>query len=213
MFSKVLRDFAKPHWFDIVTELKSSTGLSVGELSKRLKMSYMGIKQYCVELEKRGYLDTWRRPKPVGRPEKLYRLTRKTDPLFPSVEVDFTMGLLKSVQRNYGGTAAEKLLFTQFQQETQRLESKVKGESTADRARSLARLRSLEGRVSECESDGEDGSLSLVEYHNPLAKIAEVYPSVHRMEESMLGKVLGATVTREVESASGLSRIVFRIEE
>ena len=55
MFFKVLRDIAKPQWFDIISRLKKSTGLSVAELSESIGMSYMGIKQHCVELNKRGY--------------------------------------------------------------------------------------------------------------------------------------------------------------
>ena len=81
-FFKLLRDIARPQWLDIMRHLKRSSGLSVNELAGKLGMSYMGVKQHCVELEKRGYLDTWRRPKAIGRPEKVYRLTEKADPLF-----------------------------------------------------------------------------------------------------------------------------------
>ena len=69
MFLKVMRDFSRPHWVDIVQAIKGSAGLSVAELSKILKMSYMGVKQHCVDLEKKGYLTTWRRPKKMGRPK------------------------------------------------------------------------------------------------------------------------------------------------
>ena len=59
MFLKILRDIAKPQWFEIIIHLKQSTGMSVAELSKALGMSYMGIKQHCVELEKRVQLEYW----------------------------------------------------------------------------------------------------------------------------------------------------------
>ena len=59
-FFKFLRDIARPQWLDIMKHLKQSSGLSVNELASKLEMSYMGVKQHCVELEKRGYLDTWR---------------------------------------------------------------------------------------------------------------------------------------------------------
>jgi len=45
-------------------------------------MSYMGVKQHCVELEEEGYLDTWRRSKGIGRPEMIYRLTARSHELF-----------------------------------------------------------------------------------------------------------------------------------
>ena len=61
----------------IVDALKKTQGLSVNELGERLKLSYMGVKQHCDELERNGFVDTWRRPKPIGRPEMIYRLTAK----------------------------------------------------------------------------------------------------------------------------------------
>lgn len=211
MFVKVLRDFSRPHWVDIVRELKSSTGLSVSELSKRLNMSYMGVKQHCVDLEKKGYLDTWRRPKPVGRPEKVYRLTRKTEPLFPTVGVEFALDLLENVRATYGGTAPEKLIFGFFEKTGTRYAGKVKGNSIAERASSLARIRDAEGYRSECRFDVGNG-LCIVEHHNLLEPIASAYPSVMRMEEAMIGRVLRTRVTREEEAAGEQSRVVFRID-
>ena len=125
MFFKVLRDIAKPQWFDIISRLKKSTGLSVAELSESIGMSYMGIKQHCVELNKRGYLDTWRRPKAVGRPEKAYRLTKKADPLFIEVGAEFVLGLLRNVDKTYGASAAEKLLFGYFHEMVEEYVKKI----------------------------------------------------------------------------------------
>lgn len=210
MFLKILRDFSKPHWIDIVQTLKRSTGMSVSELAKILNMSYMGVKQHCIDLEKKGYLDTWRRPKPVGRPEKLYRLTKKAAPLFPTMGVGFTVDILAAVAQVYGGTAPDKLLFNYFQQLSERYSAKVRGQSVADRAVSLAKIRDAEGYCSRCAFDGEDG-LRIIEYHSLLADVASKYPSVLRMEEQMFGRILKSNVTRLEERASGLTEIRFQI--
>lgn len=211
MFLKIARDFSRPHWFDIVNLLKRSTGMSVGELSKALKMSYMGIKQHCIDMEKKGYLDTWRRPKPMGRPEKVYRLTPKANALFPQVGAEFSLEILRAVRQVYGPTAPDKLLFQRFQKESDRYAAKVKGTSIADRATRFAKLRDAEGFCSECEFDRSEGGLVIVEYHTPLGAIADEFPSVHKMEEAMFGRVLRSQVTRYLEKASGLTRICFRI--
>ena len=63
MFLKTLRDIARPQVVAIFDAIKRSDGLSVTEIARELKMSYMGIKQHCLDLEKKGYLDTWRRAK------------------------------------------------------------------------------------------------------------------------------------------------------
>ena len=69
MLFNILREILKTPAMEIILLLKRSTGMSVNELTAILNMSYMGVKQHCVTLEKNGYLDTRRRPKPTGRPE------------------------------------------------------------------------------------------------------------------------------------------------
>ena len=84
----------------IIDTLKKTQGLSVNELGERLKLSYMGVKQHCDELERHGYVDTWRRPKPVGRPEMVYRLDSEGANFFP--ERDATPQRLKSCMPRIG---------------------------------------------------------------------------------------------------------------
>ena len=73
MNQKLIREIGRSQRLDILTALKRRGGMSVKELAAHFQMSYMGIKDHCLSLEKEGYLDTWRRAKPVGRPEMLYR--------------------------------------------------------------------------------------------------------------------------------------------
>ncbi len=210
MFSKVFRDIAKPQWFQIINALKRSQGMSVSELSKAMKMSYMGVKQHCVAMEKKGYLDTWRRPKTVGRPEKAYRLTLKADPLFPSVGHDMVIRILKVTERQIGPNEPERLLFGYFQDLTEEFAKKVKGKSVIEKATSLAKARDQAAHLSECIYD-PDGGLRIVEYHNPMQPLFEQYPTAERMEESMFEKLLGTAVDRQLEEASGLKCYIFQI--
>lgn len=210
MFKKTLRDLSRPHWYDIIELVKRSTGLSVPELAKELKMSYMGVKKHCVALEKLGYLDTWRRPKVVGRPEKLYRLTEKANGIFPEIGSEVTLSLLEAAGQ-FDANAAEKLLFAHFHGQTLLLAKKVKGHSVADKASSLAKLRDQAGHVSECVYDREDG-LQIVECHNPLQPIFDRFPTAERMEEQMFERLIGAAVERSLTKVSGLRRYVFVIE-
>jgi predicted ArsR family transcriptional regulator len=209
MFSKTLRDIARPHWFPILDAVKRSTGLSVPELAVHLKMSYMGVKKHCIALEKLGYLDTWRRPKQVGRPEKLYRLTEKANLLYPQIGDEVTLTLLDAATQT-DANAGEKLLFAYFGRQADILSKKIKGTSIADRAASLAKLRDQSGHVSECHYDREIG-LHIVEYHNPLQSLFDRYPTLDRMEEQMFERVLNAPVDRNLTKISGLRKLVFQI--
>ncbi|NOX98177.1 MAG: hypothetical protein GXP30_00295 [Verrucomicrobia bacterium] len=210
MFSKVFRDIAKPQWFQIIHTLKRSTGMPVSELAKALKMSYMGVKQHCVALEKKGYLDTWRRPKAVGRPEKAYRLTSKADPLFPTVGYDVVLRIFKVTESQIGPNEPERLLFGYFQNLADEFQKKIKGKSVIEKATSLARMRDQAGHLSECIYD-PDAGLRIIEYHNPMQPLFDQYATAERMEENMFEKLLGTAVEREVEEASGLRRYIFQI--
>ena len=210
MFLKHVRDIAKPQHFAIIDLLKRSTGMPVAELSRALNMSYMGVKQHCLDLEKKGWLDTWRRSVPNGRPEKLYRLTAKGGSLFPETGSDVMLEMLKNMAEIFGPSAPEKLLFSYFQKKTTQLEKKLKPGTAAEKAAQLVRLRSAEGHCSELEYDGAQG-LSIVEWHNPHQAIAGAFASFNRLEEQMLQRLLGTTAHREEQRASGLTRIIFQL--
>jgi predicted ArsR family transcriptional regulator len=210
MFFRTLRDLARPQIVAIFDVLKRSDGLAVGDLADALKMSYMGVKQYCIELEKRGYLDTWRRAKETGRPELTYRLTPKAQLLFPQHSNELSMEILDAVRQLHGPTAAEKLLYQYFLNKTEAYTKKLKGKTLAERATSLAKLRENEGHCAQVDYDPRHG-LRLTEFHSPLSELIKTYPSVARMEESMLSKLLQAPVQREMSAVSGLMRITFLI--
>ena len=203
----ILKNFSKPHWFDIIRLIKCSGGLSVGELSEELGMSYMGIKKHCLAMQKLGYLDTWRRPKEVGRPEKTYRITKKLDPLFPKISDEVSLSILEAAAQ-LDPNAAEKLLFYFFRDQTESLAELITADSVQERAEKLAAERSKRGYFSFCYYSEEEG-LYLEEFHNPLRSLFEKYETLERMEVQMFEKLLGAHVERTQSEVSGLTRYRF----
>ncbi|MFC5453569.1 helix-turn-helix transcriptional regulator [Prosthecobacter fluviatilis] len=208
----LLREMLHSPVLDIVQRLKHSTGMTVTELCTAMKMSYMGVKQHCVELEKAGFLDTWRRPKAAGRPEKLYRLTPKADALFAGGVPDLTMDVLTTAERVYGESAPPKLLYTYFQSKGEAWAAKLaKATTLEERARLLARLRSGDGCMSAVETDAH-GRLVLVEHHRPLRELAARYAIVDELECELIERLIGCEVRRSVEEVSGLVRVTFLIK-
>jgi len=206
-YLKILKNFSKPHWFEIIYLIKSSQGMSVGELSEAMGMSYMGVKKHCIAMQRLGYLDTWRRPKDVGRPEKLYRITQKLDPLFPGIEDGVTLSLLDAAAQ-LDRNAAEKLLFAFFRDQTEKFAKVVTGNSVQERAERLADARLKMGYFSKCTYSEEEG-LQIVEFHNPLRSLFEKYSTMERIEVQMFERLLGARVARSEDSSSGLNRYRF----
>lgn len=211
MNQRLLHDLGRSVRLSIVNRLKRSEGMSVNELARDLGMSYMGIKQHCVSMAEDGYLDTWRRPKPVGRPEMLYRLTRRAHELFPSASNATTLELLKAVETLHGKNAPGKLLFQLFASRRAAYAAKLRGETPSEKARWLARLRDAQGYMSDFHPASETEPPRIVEQHSPDLDLFTAWPICARLEAEMFSALLGAPVQRETRTEGGLYRCEFRL--
>jgi predicted ArsR family transcriptional regulator len=82
----------------VLTQLKHTDGMGVRELAAALKMSYMGVKQHCLELERRGFVRSSSRSVGVGRPELIYCATEKAMELFTEESREIGLILLDSTR-------------------------------------------------------------------------------------------------------------------
>ena len=210
MKQRLIQQVGRSARLRVLNELKRTQGLCVADLATRLGMSYMGVKGVCLDLEKRGLLDTWRQPTKIGRPQMLYRLTQRAHDLFPTASNAATIELLEAARKLFGPTAPEKLLLVVFQKKTEQYLARIKGETAAERAKWLARLRDHEGCMSECETD-ENSGLRIIEHHSPILDLLRAFPLVAKLETDMFQRLIGADVQREETNASGLFCATFRI--
>ena len=208
MNQRLIAEIGRTQRLLIINTLKRSRGMSVNELVEKMKMSYMGIKQHCLTLQRDGYLDTWRRPQKMGRPEMVYRLTRRSHDLFQADSHQFTLDLLKSVQEIYGSNAPEKLLYNIFEKKIAALKAKAKGHTVAERAKWLARFRDAEGYMAQFTNGQEDGP-KILECHSPIMNLLDRYPIIGRFEQDMFEGVLGTRVRRQMIRNSGLYECAF----
>ncbi len=209
MNQQLISEIGRTQRLQILNTLKRTKGMSVNELVQKMGMSYMGIKQHCLTLERDGYLDTWRRPQKMGRPEMVYRLTKRTHDLFPCDSNDFTLEVLKSVAEIYGPSAPEKLLFNLFERKTANLKAKARGETVTERAKWLTQQRDKEGYMSDYCDSGRHGGPHILECHSPIMNLLEKYPIIGRLEQDLVSGVLGTKVRREESRASGQYECAF----
>ena len=205
---RLLSQIGRSQRLSVVNLLKRSAGLTVRDLAARLDMSYMGVKQHCLDLEKDGYVDTFRRHRGVGRPELLYRLTSKSHDLFPQEDNALAISLLEQARKLFGVGAAEKVLFLHFQEKTQIYAAKLKGDTLMERAKWLARWRDREGHMTELV---DEPSLRIIERHHPMLSLMHAFPEIATMERDMLQRLLGAPVRREVSEQGGVYECVYLI--
>ena len=208
MNQRLIAEIGRTQRLEILNSLKRTRGMSVNELVGKMKMSYMGIKQHCLTLQRDGYLDTWRRPQKMGRPEMVYRLTRRSHDLYQTDSNQFTLDLMKSAQGIYGPNAPEKLFYNVFEKKTAALKAKANGDTVAERAKWLARFRDGEGYMAQFLPDDEGGP-KILECHSPIMNVLERYPIIARLEQDMFEAVLRTSVRREMIRNSGLYECAF----
>jgi predicted ArsR family transcriptional regulator len=206
---KLLAEIGRTQRLEILNTLKRTRGLSVNQLVKRMNMSYMGIKQHCLTLERDGYLDTWRRPQKMGRPEMVYRLTRRCHGLFQADSNAFTLDLLEAIQEIHGPNAAEKLFYNMYERKTEQLRQKVQGATIEERAKELATVRDEEGYMAQFVSEASEGGPQILECHSPIMNLVEKYKIIGKLEQDMFEKVLQTPVRREETWTSGLFEAAF----
>ena len=206
---RLLAEIGRTQRLEILNTLKRTRGLSVNQLVDKMRMSYMGIKQHCITLERDGYLDTWRRPQKMGRPEMVYRLTRRAQALFQADSNTFTLDLLKSIEEIHGPNASEKLLYNLFERKTRGLLEKVKGTTVEERAKSLAAIRDEEGYMAQFINEPSEGGYQILECHSPIMNLIDKYPIIGRLEQEMFEKALKNPVRREETRTSGLYEAAF----
>lgn len=208
--NRLLNEIGRTQRLSILHELKRSNGLPVKQLAKRLGMSYMGVKQHCIELERDGYVDTWRNPKPIGRPELLYRLTRKAHELFPVQSHGLLIDTLEAASQLYGPTAPGKLLLLHFRKKAEDYKERLRGDTLAEKAKWFSRIRDNEGCMSEFRAGPP---VCVVERHSPMGDLFFIYPEVEQMEKEMYEEVLETKVRRTTSRLGALYECVFELVE
>jgi len=154
----------------------------------------MGVKAQCLALQKSGHLVSRSTHNGGGRPQLVYRLTKRGQGVFTTGNNRLALGLLREAQVLYGPTAAGKLIYMEFQS---RLAAYLKAltdlPDPAERLAALAEIREKEGCMARLEGD------TLVEAHCPLWEVFETFPQASEMEEDLIGKALGRKVKRRAE--------------
>ena len=203
-----LQDLIKPQWRVVLEALKERGEMTVTDLAKLNKVSYMAAKSHCEALLKAGYLVRTRLPRvEVGRPEILYSLSERAFSLFVQAGPDFTLGLLQDTERIFGKSTPDKLLFQYFS----RLQEEWGGElksadepaDTSKRAAKLAKLRNKTGYGSIFKEPSFTTSdtpthlpAHILEVHHPLQAILDHYPMAIKMELRMMEELLGCKLKR-----------------
>ena len=197
MRDRFLKKFQKSPKYRILVALKKGGSLSVGELKTRLGLSYMGVKQHCIQLEKDGVIDHRRRAlkNRIGRPELAYGLTSLAENYFPSHDTPFTHELLESLAGLYGRSAPEKILYTAYQKRIQSYRKRLTALLLEEKIDQFCKLREKDGYLLDVKGAGPDGWI-VTEYHSPIGALLSNYPILSHFELQLYQKLFHPQVKR-----------------
>jgi len=192
---------------EVLRVLKESGPLAVRDLAAKIQLSYMGAKQHCLALEKRGLLSSRNSHRGAGRPLLVYSLTSKGQSWFEENDNTAAISILRHAQNLYGSNSAPKLLLLYFQECAEKFRIRIPAQTPiADRMHLFAKARDEEGRMVELVP-----GIRIIERHNPAAALHKAFPEADALEESLVRQVLSAPVRRRVVSVGGQNEVHFEL--
>ncbi len=176
----------------IIMLLKKTGGLTAEDLSKRVGITPMGIRQHLIALERKGIVDYDAKKHGIGRPVFVYSLTERADDMFPKVYRDFSLDLLKDLESLDGRDKVDGLFKIRKERLLQARGKQLANQDFHGKLRALSNMLEEEGYFTEL--DENDGNYTLNQYNCPISKVASYYNEACGYETELLSELLGRQV-------------------
>ncbi len=195
---------------NIITLLKKNGGMTIEELSKKISITPMGIRQHLLSLEKKGLVSYTARKHGIGRPGFVYALTESADELFPKTYDRFALDILKQVKKNEGQEKINKVFAWQRDKVLRQKKEALSGLTGIDELMNgLKNLLVSEGYIADLEKEGNNYILK--SYNCPIRKVAAEFNEVCTEELQLFRELLHRDVSMEQCMAKGSPSCIFSI--
>jgi predicted ArsR family transcriptional regulator len=198
----------------IVKLLKTDGPLGSAQLAERLGLTAMAVRLHLYALQSEGLVTAEDRPVPVGRPAKLWRLTREADRHFPEAYAELSVALIDAMQKTFGEDGLNRVLASRCERQREDYAKRIRpSDSLGKKLRELARLRTEEGYMAEVRREEEGGGLLLVENHCPICAAANACQGFCSTELELFRTALGpgVEVERVEHIVAGDRRCAYRV--
>ena len=199
----------------VIELLKRSGPRDARSLAEELGLSAMAVRQHLYELHGEKLVTYEEQPRPVGRPAKLWRLTRAADRFFPDAHAELAVGLIGCVADSFGREGLDALIRERARRQIADYRRRIPARaSLRRRVEALAAIRTAEGYMAEALPQ-PDGSLLLVENHCPICTAATACTGLCAAELDVFRAVLGgdAEVERTEHIIAGARRCAYRVRK
>ncbi len=197
----------------LLMALKMRGPQTTAVLAAALGVTSEAVRQQLGRLADEGLVEATAEPRGVGRPALRWSLTAAGSQRFPDTHAQLTVDLLRSVERELGQPALERLIEAR-ERETRAAYARELADTLdpGGRVAGLAAIRSREGYMAEW-SEQPDGSFLLIENHCPICAAAAACQGFCRAELAVFREVLGPdlAVEREEHILAGARRCAYRV--
>jgi len=172
--------------------LKSNGSLTVGEISKELGITEMGVRRHLNTLERDGMIKASLVRQSMGRPTNIYSLTDKAEDQFPKAYRQLALDLLDVVVDLDGEKKVKEIFDHREEYLRVRYQPMISGESLKEKVESLLDVQNDKGYMAEI--DENDEGFLIREFNCPIAEIAKKYPEACEGERKLFENLLGVDV-------------------
>lgn len=194
----------------IIHLLKKHGGMSIDELSRRINITPMGIRQHLLSLEKKGIVTYVPRRHGIGRPGFIYMLTDKADDLFPKSYDRFAIEMLQDIRDQEGNSKLDKI-FGWRKERLLKKRGKALGSLLSVREKIEALRDILESEGYMVELSNGNSHYHLKQYNCPISRISAEFPGICRHELEFYRELFGRGVTMERHITPGEPTCSFMI--
>jgi predicted ArsR family transcriptional regulator len=194
----------------ILQLLRRNGEMTALELSDRLRIGAVGVRQHLALLERDGMVRISGLRRSVGRPSHLYVLTPEAEARFPKGYDRLALEMLDSMSAVGGDAAVEQLLARRRAGLLDELGPIVAGKSRGEQVAALATLLADQGYMCEWEQEA-DGTYVLTEYNCPVDCVARRHLQLCTQEQILYEELLGVPVIQESTIARGSHCCRYRI--
>ena len=192
--------------------LKTKGPQAAAQIAKRLGVTAMAVRQHLYALQEEGAVEYSDERRKVGRPARIWRLTRETSDRFPDSHGELAVGILTAARRAFGEDGVIKLIHQRTRDQGDSYGKRLaKKRGLEAKVAELAKIRNEEGYMAEWQRE-PDGSLVLIENNCPICAAAETCQDLCHGELDLFTEVLGSvSIEREEHILSGQRRCLYRI--
>ncbi|PSN20726.1 iron-sulfur cluster biosynthesis transcriptional regulator SufR [filamentous cyanobacterium CCP5] len=203
---------------DILEFLLKHGEATASALANHFKVSAQAIRRHLKDLEAEALIEHQSIQEGMGRPNNLYRLSRRGRERFPGQYDQFAVSLLDALNETVGKEQMSTVLRKQWERKAQEYQHQLGNGSLAERVERLVELRKREGYMAEwraVEPEAEESAPQYLveEYNCAISQIAESFPTVCGHELEMFEVALpDCDVTRTHWQAEGEHRCGYLIQ-